>query len=271
MVLPAGEDPCDLLSSRGEAGLREPLERARAWLEFLKEDLAGLRGAELAAAVDEVLNLVGRVPGPVHRDLCLKELAGFLALPEETLRLEAENLRRRERAPARPPSAGREPETDSGARGQQSDDRPLDLERRAFKELAGACLLDNSLIPAVEEWFASCPDGELRAVLACIRELHSSCEDDEPVDAQRVLCALADHEARHLVVPIEEYARCAESPQALAQGAMQRLGERRGALSCESRKQDLAQPWNEESHQRALRELHDALRRSKVPDAGHLN
>jgi DNA primase len=285
--LPGGQDPCDLLVREGASGLTERLANATEWLEFGIGGLEGLSGAALSEGVDELLRLVGRIKKPVHRESCMRTIAERLELSAEAVRMQARTLGGR-RAPAadagpaarpggsrsidaddgRPPS----PEDADGDAGQSPGGAPLsprdrERERRAFRQLAGAVLLDNSLIPAVSEYFEGCPDESIRAIFEIVLELYEADPDgdDEPIDASRVMSALGDSPVRDIVVPLEERARTGESTRQVADGAVACLTRLAAKRSIGASRLDHARAADEESRSRALMDIWNEHRRVKVP------
>jgi DNA primase len=284
-VLPQGQDPCDLCVARGSEGLAEHIAAARDWFAFLLEGTAGLSGGALAAAVDPLLDCIRRLSSSVERDLRIADLAAHLGIREEALRQRLSELpgaSARERpagAPRRsapePSDEGRVPGVPEGARPGQGGAAPAEpspttrreerLLREAYAQIAGACLLDNSLIPALSVRFDGCPEPELGAVLTAIARLYADTEDLSPVDGGRVLCALEDHPARRLVGTLEEQARCADSPQAQAEGAVRFLEEYASTQALRERSRALreADDWSAELE--ALRSIDQELRLRTAP------
>ena len=239
------------------------------------------------------LGLLDRLANPVHRDARLADLARFLELPEAGLRQRMEALRPRGESPSErrpseptprrvesgpepaggPPARGSDAETPDAGTAAAAEEPVVRLDPReilAYRELAGACLVDNSMIPALRPWFEQCADRDLRAVLDAIGRLYDGDgSDDEfaPIDCGSVLSALGEDPARGCVVGIEEHARRAESPRALADGATQCLEKRRTAKAVRQHMDQLQRNDDPDSEARALREILDELRRSRVPKA----
>lgn len=116
---------------------------------------------------------------------------------------------------------------------------------RAFAGMAGAILVDPSLVPLVRPHVAGCPDREVERILEVVLELYEDC--DAVIDPQSVMTALGDHTARRRVVPLFEHAGAAESPRILLEGELKFLRER----EAERRRTDLY---------RRIAELEESLR-----------
>ena len=350
-ILPEGDDPCDLLVRDGEAGLAHVFEGARSWFDHLCAQLPmEASPQELSAALDEVLELVGRIPREVERALWVRRLAQTVSLPEDSLVAQLGRIlerrsnepgarrspsvaasRREEQPRAALPGQTFSGQTSSGqafpgqafpgqappaqdeqwldAQAQSPDGpdapaqdapRPLDpgaqarLHQRmtAYAELAGACLLEPTLVPALEAYldeldaFAqhlaahprearACEDmGELMRGLVRLSdreergELVLPARDEDLPGHEResaLLTELGAHSAREHVARLAELARRAESPALLADGAMERLEELSRRLEIQRGKAALQAPSNPEEELRMLQELHQRLRESKVP------
>lgn len=180
--LPEGEDPADFLLRAGADAFRERLAAPTFWFDFLVQGLEGREPAALAEGVDELLAVVARVPKPVEQEGLVRALAVRLALPEAAVLAQWENLPQR-RASAQGGQGSQPSAASRGARGNTrptagvqsgapdspapshapqavsqavSQTSPVQAPssaaqrrvRRAWGELAGAMLVDNSLIPA---------------------------------------------------------------------------------------------------------------------------
>ncbi len=270
LVPPAGKDPCDLCLEDAGATFRALVEAAPDWFAHALDGMRGLPGPRLAAAVDEVLLLLEKLPRPVERDVRLAEMARALDLPEEGIRQQAALLRRKRR-PADPEAAVAD--RYAGAGGSSEGEEPTEpADARlavAFRALIGAALLDNSLIPGMKRHREICPEGDLRELSRVILELFEGGDDTDPVDAGAVLTALADHPARNLVVPLVEEARRAESPQVLARDQLAWLDRRAQERQVQSHRKTLNRQasLDDDSILDALRGLHTDLRQLKVPGA----
>jgi DNA primase len=224
VCLKGGDDPCDLLTREGAQPFSAELELARSWFDFLADGLSGLRGAELSREVDRVLELLGRLSKPVHRESLLALLARRLDLPVESLREQWVSTRDGGRA-ARP-RASTEPEARRKESPSASSSTSTDpLMHRAFTELIGALLCDSSLVPLARPFVALCPDAQLAAILDAILALHA--DPDASIDSRSVMAHLGENAARNRVVPIHEHAATAESPRALLDGQIRFLKRRR--------------------------------------------
>ena len=235
VVLPEGTDPCDLLVRQGAPAFLAHLEHARDWFKFLCDGLKELHGAELSRAVDGVMELLALLKRPVHRADLFKSLAARLELPEEVLRAqwrqspalrrEADRARQRaldEREAVRAAS-GDSSDASEEAHGTIVPRDPV-LEK-SFAGLAGAILLDDSLVPLVRPHVADCSDPDLKRILEVILELY---EDSEAlIDPTTVMTALGAHPARRRVVPLFEHAGTADSPRILLEGELRFLRDRK--------------------------------------------
>jgi len=219
--LEGGEDPCDLLVREGAAPLLGRFELATDWFQFVCGGLDGLRGAELARAVDPVLELIALVKRPVQRESLVQDLARRIGISVGALR-EQWRMAHGGR-PARPdahvgtnaPSAARPGATASAA----------DL--RAHEDLLGALLLDASLIPLARPERELVLDPELALIFDALLTLYA--DESATPDEQGVLALLGEHPARDRVVPLADRAREAESPRELLEGQLRFLAQRRFA------------------------------------------
>ncbi len=103
MSLPAGEDPCDFLLSRGAEAFLALTNEAMEVFEFKvaqaskKHDLKTVAGQ--TRALDEILATVAKVPAVVRQELylarnnVLRDLSERLAIPESALRERLRGLR----------------------------------------------------------------------------------------------------------------------------------------------------------------------------------
>jgi DNA primase len=235
VALRGGVDPCDLLVRDGAAAFGSELELARSWFEHATEGLPSLSGAALSREVDRVLDLVGRVRTPVHRESLLKDLAAKIAQPVEALR-EQYRSRSGYREPARKPELARNPEKEAPSAG--ADPR----ERVAWEGIVGALLADASLIPLARTSLSRCADPDLARVLEALLELYA--EEDAEIGAASVMNRLGDHPARDRVEPLIQRAIAAESPRALLEDVLRFLSLReldleRARLQAELLKQEL--------------------------------
>ncbi len=297
--LDEGDDPCEMVIKSGAEALTSRLEHALDWFSFAVSGLEDLSGRELSSGVDEVLQLIARLAKPVHREDRLRELAARLELPVDAIRQQGRELFSRGLAgsrggPSQPPGAHNSPSTIRGADpgrqlggpGIDSTGQPAatrenptqavgasesargqtDAERReasAYRDLVGAALLDNSLIPSLSEQLSACPPGlgagQLSLLIERMLDLYDSNEHDQVIDEESLLGALGDHPARELVVPLAERARCGESARHLADGARdcieristerlarQHLAELQAAPAEEARAQSLRDYWQEQ-------------------------
>jgi DNA primase len=231
-VLPEGTDPCDLLVRHGAPAFLAHLEHARDWFDFVCDGLQGLRGAELSHAVDGVMELLALLKRPVHRADLFKSLAARLGLPEEVLRaqwrqspaLRRDVERTRQRAHDEREALRTADQGSSDATPGTIVPRDPVLEK-SFAGLAGAILMDDSLVPLVRPFVADCPDSDLKRILEVILELY---EDSEAlIDPTSVMTALGAHPARRRVVSLFEHAGTADSPRILLEGELRFLRDRK--------------------------------------------
>ncbi len=277
VTLPGGADPCDVLLRGGADPFRALLEGAQGWFDYIVGGMRALSGLALAERTDGALRLLDRIGHPVLRDARIKDLAAALELPEEGLRERWRALggerrssedRARRAAGAAPRGEGRAARV--AERGQARPAQPSPAERAraaearremlAFAEIAGACMIDNSLIPAFESWFARCEDARVAPLFEAIRELYADEDDARPIDAARVMDALGDDPARQHVVRIEELARLADSAQALARGAVRFLEQRERERALRDYVNELRTVQDEAAQEQILREVDSRLR-----------
>ncbi len=270
--LPVGEDPCDILVREGAGGLTGRMEGALGWLAFAASGVKGTTGVEFSEGVDEILRLVQVLPKPVQRAESVSTLAHLLDLPAEAVRLQAKGLhvRRGATAPREARSeVSREAPPDAVPGGSKGADRDLAREIEAYRQLVGAVLLDNSLIPAVIEHFDACPDPRLSAILRVVSELYENGDVDDAVDATLVMSALGDDPARDLVVPLEERARTGETSRMVADGAVRCITEISAWRLVAERKQVHSLASDESASSQALLAIWKThQQRLNVPEAG---
>ncbi|MHC4955467.1 MAG: DNA primase [Planctomycetota bacterium] len=124
-ILPAGEDPADLLTREGPGALEAIVEGAQSLLDYRvgrlasKFDLGTVDGGERAAK--EMLEVVVAMRSALRREMALKLLAERLRVPESILRnTYVEMEARAPRIPRRAPQEAREPQS-QGIQGIPSD------------------------------------------------------------------------------------------------------------------------------------------------------
>ncbi len=284
--LPAGVDPCDWLLREGREAFEQLLAEPVDWFPFCLASLEGLTGQARLHEVDEILELVGRLPQALAREERLAQLADHLGTPIEGVREAFSALHeRRPRPGSRPGSHG----GSSGARATRASGRtparpaapsaeaPPAREdrarrgapglRRAYGELVGAVLLDNSLAPLALPRGEGCPIEDVGEVLRALGALHRRGVD--PLDVDALLAELADSRARDLVVPIREHAARAESPQALLDGALGYLERLEVERSLDEGRRLLADGGDDAAIRDRLTQLHVRLRAIKVPGAAN--
>jgi len=250
-VPPEGQDPGDYAGRAGAAGLEALLAGATDWFAWLTASLHGRSGHELAEAVRAAVALLARLPQPVERQVRLGELARATELPLEALRQELASVERRSAGPRAATLRGGPAPANSAARGEPNATRPTPpnapatapraasparpaprppAARGHLTRLLGACMADNSLIPAYEELLRDCAalEGEpSRELVGCFLELAQRDSGAEPLDAARLMLALGDHPLRGALVGLEEAARLGEGPLVLARDLARQLGRMR--------------------------------------------
>jgi hypothetical protein len=157
-----------------------------------------------------VLDFVVRVRTPVHRESLLKDLAGRLAFPIESLR---EQYRARVESPRSLESTPRSSSRPASLAVTEGLEAVDPREKIAWTGIVAALLADASLIPLARPRLGRCVDPELARILEAILHLYG--EEDSDIDAASVMNRLADHPARDRVVPLLGWARVGESPRIL--------------------------------------------------------
>lgn len=274
VALPAGQDPCDLLLAEGAEAFSARVDAAQDWFAVLCAGLEGLRGAELSREVDELLELLQRIPRPVHRQSLAVELAGRLGVSVETLREQWRTSQAGRRRPQR-----REEIVVPSEPGQEPTAAPVDpAVRRAFEDIVGALLLDASLVPLVRPVAGLCQDEDLSRMLEVVLEMYEDL--DAVIDPSSVLTALGDHPARRRVAGLAAHAGCAASPKELCEGGLGRLsrlgsGRREEELrirflelerSIEGAADQAARETARSEQEKVLAELEELMRRFRVPE-----
>jgi DNA primase len=143
-LLPAGQDPADLLTKEGPAALDAILERAETLLDHrlhalsLRHDLDTVDGGHRAAR--EMLDVIGRIGSDLRRDLALRLLAERLGASELSLRNAIRERTVRERAGPAPRAAASSDPASSTEAGAGEAEPPADpairLAERRFLEAA---------------------------------------------------------------------------------------------------------------------------------------
>lgn len=224
---PGGQDPCDVLMSEGRAPFEAALQEAQAWLDYVCSGLQELHGGELSKAVDEVLALFLQVKAPVHREDLLRQLGERLGMNVETLRAQMamtpeariavrDAERKRNEAASAAPQADAPVAKERGAVSEQPVVSPR--VRKAWGQIAGALLLDSSLVPIASPWVKRCESEDIQRVLEAILELHADIEAE--ITPGTVMTALVDHPSREIVGKIVQHSESAESPRLLLNDAI---------------------------------------------------
>jgi DNA primase len=229
VTLSGGIDPCDLLVREGAAPMVAALEVATPWFDFICAGLKGLRGAELSKAVDSVLELLARMPKPVHRAALLRDLAEWIQIPVEDLRAQGNALSRSRgasRSAARPRAgtgaAGDGEKTLEKASGEAQIADPQS--RKAWQFIVGALLADPALLPVYRRHGLDCPHEDLERILEALSKMEQDVEST--LDCSSLLAELGEDPVRLKVVPLFEAGRAAESPLALLVGQIDYLNKR---------------------------------------------
>ncbi len=275
---PGGQDPCDLLMSAGLEPFKVALEGASGWFEFASEGLEELHGNALNKAVDRVLGLILRVKAPVHREDLVQQLAQRIGMRVETLQAQLaltpearEAARKAERE--RREVSSEVPLSAPRADGEQSDAvaKQNPKVRMAWGEIAGALLLDPSLIPMAGDWLGRCPSKDIHRVLEAITGLHADL--DAEINVGTVMTALGEDPARDLVGRIVHHAEGADSPRALLDGALHFLKRTELASERDDLQERLAVADLQESERTDLLQRFKAIQEDLLnlnPNAGAL-
>ena len=219
------------------------------WLDFVADGLRPLRGRELSQEVDRALGLLMLLKRPVMRESALRELAESTGMPLATLRDQLASLPARRR-PRRPSGEAGGPVGESGGvsevpRGvsREAADSMGDSRAepnlvvdprviRAYEEVVGAALVDPSLCPRIRSQIERCPVPELGRILAALLVLWDDddmeVDDGESdglaqIDEAAVMAVLGADHARDFVLGLAEYARLADDPGRLMEGALEFL------------------------------------------------
>ena len=224
---PGGQDPCDVLMSEGRAPFEAALKEAQSWLDYVCSGLQELHGSELSKAVDEVLALFLQVKAPVHREDLLRQLAVRLEMNVETLRAQMamtpeariavrDAERKRSEAANAPLQADISAPEEADAPSERAIVSPR--VRKAWGQIAGALLLDPSLVPIAAPWVKRCESEDIQRVLEAILELHTDIDAD--ITPGTVMTVLVGHPAREIVGKIVQHSESAESPRLLLDDAI---------------------------------------------------
>lgn len=222
--LQGGIDPCDLFVREGAQPMVAALELAQSWFDFLVSGLRGLKGAELSRGVDRVLELLGRLPKPVHRAALLTDLAAAIGIPVEDLRAQGNALLRPRGAAARavPGARAALPSPQAPLPSPELSADPQT--RQAWQHIVGALLADPALLPVFQTHGLSCPHQDLERILAALARIEQDVEST--LDCSTVMAELGEDPARLSVVPLHDAGRAAESPLALLVGQLEFLNKR---------------------------------------------
>ena len=261
---PGGQDPCDVLMAEGLAPFLAALKGASDWFEFACEGVEDLHGGALSRAVDRTLALILRVKAPVHRQDLVRRLAERLGMSVETLQgqlamtPEARAAVRDAERARRDADEGGAPQgpLDGAAPGSEEAEqagrtvRVHPRVRTAWGEIAGALLLDPSLVPMAAAAVEQCELEDIRRVLEAILELHARL--DLQINVGTVMTALGEDPARQLIGRIVHHAEGADSPRALLDGALRFLKRTRLEAERAEIQERLAAPSTQDSGQTDL-------------------
>ncbi|MEO0650771.1 MAG: DNA primase [Planctomycetota bacterium] len=258
--VPEGLDPCDAFLGDARDDLAARLEQGTPWFDYLLDGLIGVDPEALVEGVNECLELLTVLPDPIEREARLRRMGEILGLSEESLRERWNVLRGRTarrgsgstRPNEGPHGAGKSPAVEEPARTSAGSEPsvppagnpvdPADVRRRrreaiAWGEVCGALLLDNALIPVYRDRIehsvdeVAGADARIARILTTLMHLYDVDEDgDQILDASAVMSAMGDDPDRGLTVRLEDWAVKAESPRALADGALltlERIGSER--------------------------------------------
>ncbi len=297
--LPAGKDPGDLLvSDEGRELYRACIDGARDWFVVSAAGLAQVPGGARAAAVDELFRLLAMLK-PVETATRLGELAEALSIPTADVQaqwkgFQDDQVQREQRERLREPQSVLVPQA---ARPESSPEQatealhsknPVDPRKiRAFEQLIGALLLDNSLIPLYANLEEGAPQGELAVIFKAILNLYNADDDDgtfdplapsspaegddeAPIDAARVISALGADPARDRVVTLQARAEQADSAENLARDSARWLERTRQDAEVARMFQGLSLTVQSsgftEIAEDFARSIHEKLRHGRVPE-----
>jgi DNA primase len=318
---PAGEDPCDLLVRDGGKPFEKLVSEPVGWLEFLLGRMQDLDPKELSEAVNELLEVLFVIPKPVHASALIRPIASGLGLPEEDVRSQYDELKRR-RAPrkrelqppsSRPsaasfaaPSQGGSPggfaeepyfpagEPDAGGGYGQEQGFPSfpsgeteaipyqisspaqsgqdrfqvkreENERLAYRQLLGAMLRDNGLIPIYlpateDETFVNCPETAILDVVQAVRALYYEGPDDADIDSAAIAASLPAEADQALPAQLEALADFGDAAE-LARDSLKYIQEQDHRRTVETVRLNMAQAKSEDERARYLVELSEATRK----------
>ena len=276
---PKGQDPCDLCIEDEGRPFGQLLENTVPWVDFLVGRIVAATDLDergLSQAVDELLEVVRVVRAPLHRAALFKSIAGGLGFDVADVRAQFEALE--VRRPTRRDSPGEDPPAPRGVRAEiEGANRPAPspgdglrerrerLEFKAFRDLTGALLADNGLIPRYldpggEDPFVDCPDPQVKVVVSTMRDLYFEGPEDGDVDAGSVAAALPEGIDKSLPASLAELARHGDAA-ILASDSLTfiRLQDQRRAVDLA--RADLAAAETGEKREACLVVLADAMRK----------
>lgn len=223
-VLPAGQDPCDLLLAKGPAALTERLNSACGALEFMWRHVEQTCGGEhnLAArrgVIDRFIETVctlsaKRAVDEIDRGWFFGEIARLVGLPREEVQRYAARLAKRR---ARPSWVGAE-----RIAAPPSEKRVEDPEQIVLREVLEVLLCDPALSESVGPcWSAQViRDPRLRQVAEALAECLAR---DGQATLSDVLLKLETPEAAGLAVKLEDDGRKKGNFQSRIRAAVERL------------------------------------------------
>jgi DNA primase len=198
-ALPGGADPDSLVRSAGAGALKQELERALDFIDFLIAADPPETAEDRERAARGLLETVAAIEDPIKADLMLEKIAGALSIDRGALTRALENMRsaasRRTAARARagegarPGGAASAPEREVGA-----------AERAAQKGLIGVLLAGGDSARRVREELSLSDFTE--PVLRALAEAVMAHETEEAVDVGAMLDRLPSPEEAALLTEI---------------------------------------------------------------------
>jgi len=187
-LLPAGQDPADLLTREGPGALEAVLDRAESLLDYrihclgLRHDLDTVDGRHRAA--QEMLAVIERIRSELRRDLALKLLGERIGATEMSLRNALSGMSRRGPRPAAEHGGG-----DSAEAGREAA-APVDpATRLAERRFLEAALVDSACWDLISAAYpAERFEDPLLRIVACAA--HTLRQDGESITQDALKGAL---------------------------------------------------------------------------------
>ncbi|MDF1798207.1 MAG: DNA primase [Planctomycetota bacterium] len=138
-------------------------------------------------------------------------------------------------------------------------------ELKAFRDLTGALLADNGLIPRYldpggDDFFVNCPDPHVKVVVHEMRVLYYEGPEDVDVDAGNVAAALPEGIDKSLPARLEELARHGDAG-ILASDSLTFILRQDHRRAVDLARRELAEATTDEEHELRLGALADAMRK----------